>query len=83
MAEAGPLDAQREARWPDHTPAGAIGAEGVKVKFNRYEVDSNASVTDDEDEFEGYYEDEPRQEGEGEQVEVEAGQEAEEGTGAT
>lgn len=75
MAEAGPLDAQREARWPDHTPAGAIGAEGVKVKFNRYEVDSNASVTDDEDEFEGYYEDEdePRQEGEGEQVEAEEG----------
>lgn len=73
MASGGPLDAQREARWPDHTPAGAIGAEGVKVRFDKYEVDSDASVSSDDEEFDGYWEGEPGEEGEGGQVEAEEG----------
>ncbi|EIM88114.1 uncharacterized protein STEHIDRAFT_138556 [Stereum hirsutum FP-91666 SS1] len=54
MAEGGPLDAQREIRWPNHTPA-----EAVKVEWGKYEADSNASVIDDDELFDHFYSDEP------------------------
>lgn len=70
MAEGGPLDSQRDTRWPDHTPpAGSVGGGGVKVQWNRYEEDSNASVTDDEEVYDPSYFDEPEAEGEGEGAE--------------
>lgn len=47
MAEAGPLDTQRESRWPNHTPPSGTGA-GVKVKFHKYEEDPYASDSEDE-----------------------------------
>lgn len=31
MAEGGPLDTQRETRWPNHTPAEAVKVEWGKV----------------------------------------------------
>ena len=47
MAGGDPLDMQRTARWPQHTSTN----NGLRVKFSKEDEDSDALLSDDEDEL--------------------------------
>ena len=46
MAGGDPLDMQRTARWPQHT-----STNSVRVKFSKEDEDSDALLSDDDDEL--------------------------------